>query len=481
MIPSKKTISAYLQELAKQEPDKKLLGNPAGWMTCSQVWSQTQSIALQLRSQGLRPGDVVALQTKRCLETVLVIFALRLLGTTVVLADPHHEPEQQLRDCETPIFPRGVLCFTRDNRLSLSMDAKTTFIRFIAEQSRGKLPLLGDAQSPGFVIFTSGSTGKQKAVVLCDYNVVNNLLDSHPLGCYSEDDIALGAIPLEHVFGLVLLAGTAVLRYAMYLPAATDVDAILGCIEQEKITRINGVPSLYQAMAARCGGFDVSSLRAGFIGGAPETTERLLRLEAQLGMTLVPVYGMSECIGISCADGREPAELRARGVGRVYPMNTVKLLGEDGNSVKPGEIGEITVYSPARMLGYWGSPMAPEAFLPTGDLGYLDANGILHICGRKKELIIRNGRNIAPKKIEDALLSLPGVYAAAVVGMPDELVGEVPYAMIVGVADPAELKKHLPKNELPVGILCAEELPMTASGKPDKLQIKEVLRKWKNG
>ena len=448
MIPSKKTISAYLQELAKQEPDKKLLGNPAGWMTCSQVWSQTQSIALQLRSQGLRPGDVVALQTKRCLETVLVIFALRLLGTTVVLADPHHEPEQQLRDCETPIFPRGVLCFTQDNRLSLSMDAKTTFIRFIAEQSRGKLPLLGDAQSPGFVIFTSGSTGKQKAVVLCDYNVVNNLLDSHPLGCYSEDDIALGSIPLEHVFGLVLLAGTAVLRYAMYLPAATDVDAILGCIEQEKITRMNGVPSLYQAMAARCGGFDVSSLRAGFI---------------------------------ACADGREPAELRARGVGRVYPMNTVKLLGEDGNSVKPGEIGEITVYSPARMLGYWGSPMAPEAFLPTGDLGYLDANGILHICGRKKELIIRNGRNIAPKKIEDALLSLPGVYAAAVVGMPDELVGEVPYAMIVGVADPAELKKLLPKNELPVGILCAEELPMTASGKPDKLQIKEVLRKWKNG
>lgn len=481
MIPSKKTISAYLQELAKQEPDKKLLGNPAGWMTCSQVWNQTQSIALQLYSLGLRPQDVVALQTKRCLETVLVIFALRLLGTAVVLVDPHNEPEQVLQDCEMPISARGVLRFSQDNQLSLSIDSKTVLIRLSAELPHEELPLLCDAQNPGFVIFTSGSTGKQKAVMLCDYNVVNNLLDSHPLGCYSEDDIALGAIPLEHVFGLALLAGTAVLRYAMYLPAATDVESILGCIEQEKITRMNGVPSLYQAMAARCGGFDLSSLRAGFIGGAPETAERLLRLETQLGMTLVPVYGMSECIGISCADGREPTQLRARGVGRVYPMNTVKLLGEDGNPVKPGEIGEITVNSPARMIGYWGNPMAPEAFLPTGDLGYLDADGILHICGRKKELIIRNGRNIAPKRIEDALLSLPGVQAAAVVGMPDELVGEVPYAMIVGVVDPAELKKLLPKNELPVGILCAEKLPLTAFGKPDKLQIKEVLRKWKNG
>ena len=135
MTPSKKTICAYLQELAKQEPDKRLLGNPAGWMTCSQVWNQTQSIALQLHAQGLRPQDVVALQTKRCLETVLVIFALRLLGTTVVLVDPHNEPEQVLQDCETPISARGVLRFSQDNQLSLSIDSKTVLIRLSAELS----------------------------------------------------------------------------------------------------------------------------------------------------------------------------------------------------------------------------------------------------------------------------------------------------------------------------------------------------------
>ena len=198
-------------------------------------------------------------------------------------------------------------------------------------------------------------------------------------------------------------------------------------------------------------------------------------------MTLVSAYGMSECIGITCSDAREPSSIRGSGVGRFYSLNTGMILKEDGTAASAGEIGEVCVNGPTRMWGYWGRKMAEDELLHTGDLGYLDESGILHLTGRKKELIIRNGRNLSPKKIEDAILSLPGVRAAAVVGLPDVQTGEAPYAMVCGSVDWEALRLLLPKNELPAGILYSDRIPMTASGKPDKMQIREVLEKWKNG
>ena len=481
MIPSEKSIAQYLWELAQREPDKKLLGNPAGWINAAQVWSAAESIALQLLAAGIRPQNYVALRAVRNIDTVLVLLALRLIGTAAVLTNPHQEPETALGDCEAPISVDAVLVPTVRNQFLLRRGANAAAISIGVTGATGFLSPAREAKKPGYVIFTSGSTGKQKAVVLSDYNLVNNLVDSQPLGCYATDDIALGVLPLEHVFGLVLLAGTAVLEYALYLPEHTDTDAILHAIACEKITRMNGVPSLYQALAESAEQHDISSLRAGFIGGAPVTADRLMLLEQQLGMTLISVYGMSECIGISCADGHDPVQLRADNVGRVYSMNEVKILSEDGTPAEPGAVGEIWVNGPARMLGYFGKPLDSLEFLPTGDMGYLDEAGNLHLSSRKKDLIIRNGRNISPRKIEDALLSLPGVRSAAVVGLPDEHTGEAPYAMVVGIIDPAELKPILPKNELPAGIMCVEELPMTFSGKPDKLRIREVLTAWKNG
>jgi fatty-acyl-CoA synthase len=278
----------------------------------------------------------------------------------------------------------------------------------------------------------------------------------------------------------VLLAGIAVLEYSIFFPAQTGLEAILRCIQAERITRMNGVPSLYLAMAERAGDYDLSSLRAGLIAGGPVTEAQFLHIEETLHMTLISVYGMSECIGITCSSWRDPQAVRAAGVGPAYPMNTLRLVDADGNPVPQGREGEICVRSPMRMLGYYGKPLDPEEFFPTGDLGWLDETGVLHLSGRKKDIIIRNGNNLSPRRIEDALLGLPGVKAAAVVGLPHPLQGEVPCAMIVGRAEPADLAPLLHKNELPEAILSVEALPLTASGKPDKPQIREVLRTWRN-
>lgn len=476
---SEQTLLSLLRRLAEDAPEKRLLGSEARWFSAAETLNTVESMGRAFVRLGIAPGDTVALRAERSCASALVLLALRAAGAVVVLTDPRQEIGRALAECDASISPRVRVELTSEHSLRLLMDGQQKTLSFDADAVDVPLPEPG-AKSAAFVIFTSGSTGKSKAVVLSEDNLISNLLDSQPLGMYSEDDIALGALPLQHVFGLVLLWGAVVLRYALFFPDSTDVPGLLRCIETERITRMNGVPSLYLALAEQSADYDLRSLHAGFIGGGPVTAAQFERLEEKLGMTLISVYGMSECIGISCASFADPQSERASGVGRVYPMNTVIIRGADGAELWPGQEGEICVRGAMRMLGYYGSPLPEDAFFATGDLGYLDGSGVLHLSGRKKDVIIRNGNNLSARRIENALLSQPGVRAAVVVGLPDELQGEIPFAMTVGKADPEALRPLLHKNEWPEGVLSVDELPMTASGKPDRLKIREVLTAWRN-
>ena len=145
------------------------------------------------------------------------------------------------------------------------------------------------------------------------------------------------------------------------------------------------------------------------------------------------------------------------------------------------EEGEICVTGPARMLGYYGQMMPRDELLHTGDMGYVDADGYLYVTGRKKNIIIRNGNNLSPRRIEEALLALPGIREAVVVGLQDEQQGEVPVAMLVADSEAAAPEPKLNKNELPVCYHYVDAIPLTASGKPDLLRIREVLTRCRNG
>lgn len=472
------TLFSYLRTIAQRHPEKRLLGDEAGWMTASEVFRAVEGFGKTFTAAGLRRDDLAVLRAPRGLQTALLLFGLRAAGVTAVLTDPRQEIDEALSECDARITPRARIELRSCEAISLQLDGKAVSLP-AAGSPEVSLPET-DAKDPAFVIFTSGSTGAGKAVVISEYGLIVNLLDTRPLGYYSTEDIALGALPLHHVFGLVLLAGTAVLEYAEFFPEKTDVPSLLACIEREGITRMNGVPSLYLAMADRREGYDLRSLRCGLIAGGPVTVEQFVRIERELEMTLISVYGMSECVGITCSSYRDPQAVRAAGVGPAYPLNTIRLVDPDGREVPQGEVGEVCVRSPMRMLGYYGEPLPEDAFFATGDLGRLDETGVLHLSGRKKDIIIRNGNNLSPRRIEEALLRLPEVRAAVVVGLPDERQGELPCAMIVGEADPEALTPLLHKNELPVGILAVEALPMTASGKPDKQKIREVLLAWRN-
>ena len=485
MNASSKPILTWLEELAAREPGKKLLGGAGRWLDADKALALAEHVGTALRRMGLCGGVYVAFQAKRTLGSAMMLLGLREAGAVAVLCDPKQEIMDTLHQTET-LIPAVA---------AIEQTGRTTFLVTWLNQNpmqEKEIDLLSLAPSegagvragafdPAFVIFTSGSTGKSKAVMLSEANLVNNLLDSCPLGDYRDGDLALGCLPLHHVFGLVLLAGAAVLGYGVYFPEKTDVPSLLSTIEREKLTRMNGVPSLYLAMAEQCQGYDLSSLRAGFIGGGPVTKEQFAKAEETLGMTLIPVYGMSECIGISCASWQDSRETRAAGVGRFYSMNTGKILREDGTEAEAMEAGEICVAGPARMLGYLGHPLDENELLRTGDLGYLDRSGVLHLTGRKKDTIIRNGNNLSPRKIELALLSAPGVREAVVVGLPDERQGEVPAAMVAAEDEDSVLCVSMPKNEIPVLYRFVDFLPMTASGKPDRQKIREVLMQCRAG
>lgn len=465
-------------------PDKRLFGDASGWLTTCEVKDRVDRAAGCLERLGIRQGDWVALRMNQTSQAAIWLLALQALGVVAVLTDPRSEAADFLSRCTGNIQPKWEIYaedgwvlhrMSTGRREPLSMDGTCP-----------ELPTL-TGREPAMVIFTSGSTGKSKGVVLCQQNLISNLLDSAPLGWYSEDDVALGALPLYHVFGLALLTGSIVLRYGLYFTPGSDLNTVLATIQEQGITRMNGVPALYLNIARNQENYDLHTLRVGYIGASACTPAQFAEIEDRLGMTLVSVYGMSECIGISCSSYKDPRAVRSGGVGKFYPMNQGKILREDGTEAAPGETGEVCVNGPMRMLGYFDEAETREAideqgFLHTGDLGYVDETGVLHLTGRKKDIIIRNGVNLSPRRIEEALLSIPGVTQAVVVGIPHPVQGEVPCAMAVSrhseLAIMALLVSRLQKNEIPVGISVVEQIPLTASGKPQKVKIREVLTQW---
>ena len=295
-----------------------------------------------------------------------------------------------------------------------------------------------------------------------------------------------------HVFGLAVLLMGLYKRYCNFFPKVITIPYAAECIEKHKITRLDGVPSFALALAQHHADthFCADSLKVGVLGGAPSTKAQFDFIEAELGIKLLPVYGQSECIGITGANETQSDLVRSSTVGSFLPMNRGYILDENGMEVPQGTEGEICVKGPAVMLGYLNDKDATreaideDGRLHTGDLGWLDGDGNLHISGRKKDIIIRNGNNISARKIEEALHTLEAVSNTAVVGIPHEKWGEVPCALVIPknghTVSEESLKEALSgilaKIELPETILFADALPLTASGKPDKQAIKKLFQ-----
>lgn len=497
-----KTLYHYLRDHAADSPEKCWLENETETVTFHAALEITRSIASRFAECGMTKGSLVALRATRCIDTVLLSVALASIGAVAVMTDAHFPVTEYIKSTGVKIAPD--FCLTNEDaggdisasgnwkligkglRADISLRATAT-----PRDAFEKLAHSVKADDPFMIIFTSGSTGLSKAVLLSHKNCVANPVDAMPLFEQTSEDIAIALLPLNHVFGFAVASCSLFCGHGLFFPKVTDIEYVLGCIEERKISVIYTVPTFFLELLKdnRHKKYKLSSLRLGLMAGGPFTADQMRFIEGELGLRLMPGYGMSECVGISTSKFSASVEERSAGVGKLYPMTEAIVIDEDGNKVSVGEEGEICVRGTTLMLGYYGDEQATreaidkDGFLHTGDLGFFDQSGILYISGRKKDIIIRSGNNISTVGIEKKIMGLDCVYMASVVGISDTKSTEIPAALVVlktgfSLSEEEllkEMKKVLNGLELPVKIKIVSSLPLTASGKPDKQRAKALF------
>jgi fatty-acyl-CoA synthase len=343
---------------------------------------------------------------------------------------------------------------------------------------------------PCLIMYTSGTTGRPKGAVLSHANItwnsVNVLVDTDLTG----DEVTLVVAPLFHTAGLNMTCLPTLLKGGrVVLMESFDPGTVLEVVERRRVTYMFGVPTMYDAMAAhpRWETADLSGLRSLNCGGAPVPARTIERYLAR-GLAFSQGYGMTEASpGVLFLD-REEVSAKAGSAGVPHFFTDARVALADGSTARPGQRGEVLVQGPNVMSGYWGRPedtaaaFTDDGWLRTGDVARTDEEGYAYIVDRIKDMFVSGGENVYPAEVEDALLSHPAVRECAVVGVPDDVWGEVGHAVVVleagGRADGPEILAHLrgrlAKYKIPKTVAFAADLPRTASGKIVKSAVREA-------
>ena len=466
MRPVKRDVISYLESYVKERPNHVYLFTETVQYTSTDVYNKTKACAAFLKAKGVGAGDYVGISGTRSIQAVIFFLATQYLGAVAVMFDPHSSIPQCQKELGVDIPLK--LALESDGDGFVVDGTPVDFDAINGDLERQPI----DLYAPALIIFTSGSTGRSKGVMHSQYSYVNHQRNYHAVAGHQRNDSFLHMLPIFHAFGMVCIIDSILRRIPVFFPKHLTAEYILESIEKYKVTRVGFVPTFALMLAdlKHEKKYNTDSLRALVLAGAPTTAEQFMYIQNALGGKILPVYGMSEIVGISGAGPVETDEKRAGSVGRVMPMTRVQIAPD----------GEITVKGPSLFMGYYGEePVNRRKFFHTGDLGHIDDEGFLHITGRKKDIIIRNGNNLAPLEIEEKLMKLPFIKSAAVVGIKDDKAGEIPVAMVVlekGAAYDADaIRTVLNKLEMPKEIRIVDALPLNATGKIDKLKIRTMF------
>jgi len=339
------------------------------------------------------------------------------------------------------------------------------------------------------LMYTSGTSALPKGVLLSYGNLQSDVDAAIEHAVLEHKHRFLGMIPLFHAFGMTaaMIAPIQLGATIVYLARFSGAAAVKA-IREQHISLVFAIPSMYAAMLhmKSAAAADFASMYAMISGGEPLPAAVAKGFQDRFGLTLYEGYGLTETSPVVCLN--VPHNHRAGSVGRRVPGARVRIVGDDGTDVSPGESGEVWLAGPMVMKGYHHLPeltaasLTPEGFFKTGDLGRFDADGFLYIVGRKKDLIIVAGEKAVPREIEEALLTNPGVAEAAVVGKKDESRGEVVVAFVTAKEGhsltPDALRAScrdagLPQWKIPREVFIEADLPRSATGKVLKRVLSE--------
>ncbi len=353
-----------------------------------------------------------------------------------------------------------------------------------------------DPEDPAAIVFTSGTTGRPKGAWYSHRSILAlaEIEARRHADRTGQPPVHLAAgTSFAHVGTMARIAIQLGTRGCSLIHDSFDAAAVLETIARERLTHIGTFPT--QAIMLldhpERPHHDLRSLRAVLLGGAPSPPALIRRVQRELGADVSVRYSSTE-IGIATASlPDDPVDVLASTVGKPTPGVELRITGDDGRPLPPGQVGGVEVRSPATMCGYWRDPDATAAattrdgWLRTGDLGFLDGAGYLHLRGRRSEMFIRGGFNVHPSEIEDLLATHPKVARAAVVGVPHDTFGEVGWAFVVprDPADPpalADLRAfvgaELASFKRPDGLTLLPELPVTPNFKVDKQALRAAPR-----
>jgi len=340
------------------------------------------------------------------------------------------------------------------------------------------------------ILYTSGTTGTPKGVALSHANLESNARASASLFELDRERWSVGVLPLSHSYGLTVMNAGHILGTRSALLHWFNPEEVLKTIQEFRAEAMSGVPTMFVYLLNYPGAsaYDTSTMRAWGSGAAPLPVEVVEPFERRFGGKLLEGYGLTEASPVVSAH-RLSGVRKLGSVGQPIPGVTVSIRDDDDRALPTDEVGEVCVQGPNVMVGYYRNPEETAktirgGWLRTGDMGRLDADNYLYIVERKKDLIIRGGFNIYPRDVEEALYAFPAVAEAAVIGLPDTLMGEEVVAFVVlkpGQAATADevagfCQTRLAKYKCPKEIRFVDALPKSPVGKILRKELRGQAR-----
>jgi long-chain acyl-CoA synthetase len=517
---TKKLIHHFLEQSCRDFPDKTALIHEDVRASYSDIDIKANRLAGWMVENGVSKGERVVLIMENCLEYVISYYAVLKAGLVVAPLSYELKPDG-LRILLKELEPAIIITTARCEKVLHATDLDDIAIKAIVINN----PKL-DWSSSGFnvfswndlavnshnadtvpdisiqandlasIIYTSGSTGKAKGVMLSHENIVSNTYSICQYLCLGRDDIQMVVLPFFYVMGKSLLnthfavGGTVVINNKFAFPASVIKQMI-----EENVTGFSGVPSTYAYLLHRsplsaskdklgslrycsqAGGHMAGQLKKELRQALPETTKIYI------------MYGATEASARLTYLDPDQFNIKMGSIGKPIPGVTLNILTPDGSEVPQGDTGELVAAGANIMHGYWkdsesSSKVLDDKGYHTGDLCYQDEDGFYYITGRKDNLLKVGGHRINPQEVEDVIMESGLVIEAAVVGVPDSLLGQKLVAVITPKDDGfdktnflANCDGKLPKYKMPAEIRQVKSLPKKSNGKIDLDQIFEILKK----
>ncbi len=512
------TIPALARDRARRSGDAEAVVDGGRRIDFATLRTMVDEAARALVASGIARGDRIAVWAPNSLEWIVAALSVTTAGGVLVpvntrfrgteagyvlarsraralftvrgFLDTDYPALLAHADVELPTLEHTILLAGDPDATTTAWSDFVTSARAVTDADLEDRVASISPDDPSDVVFTSGTTGNPKGVVMTHAQTLRAYLDWCDWADLRPGDRYLIANPFFHIFGYKAGCLASLMRGATIVPVAVfDAGAVLELVERERISVLPGPPTLYQSLLGHPGSRtrDISSLRVAVTGAADIPVELIRRVREELPFErILTGYGLTEAGTVTGSQPDDDFEHIATTVGVPWPGFEVRTVDQAGADTGAGEPGEVVVRGETVIRGYLDDPDATAAaidddgWLHTGDLGTFDADDHLRIVGRTKDMFIVGGFNAYPAEIENLLLRHPRVAQVAVIGVPDERLGEVGKAFVVleggPPIDPAAIidwaRDEMANYKVPRSVEFLGALPVNATGKV----VKDELR-----